>query len=351
MQLKWCIATLLFLSVVIHYIDRQCLSVLAQVIKKDLGLSPTDYANVLNAFLSAYTFMYLGSGFLVDRWGSKAALGVFMTWWSIANAFHALATKLWSLGAFRFLLGLGEPGNFMAGFRVISESFERQERLFVSGLMNAGASVGAVIAPPVVARLAIHWNWRGAFVICGSLGLLWVLPWMRVYRPLLAAPVLPVVPGEWKQYPKHPQSWGLFGTRFLSDPVWCFYLFWLPKYLVDQRGFSLQEMALVAWMPYLAADLGCDGRHGDAGEPADCQHFVFQSVHCADLPGDLCRHGLEDESANPYQSPLSDKVGGQCERHVCFWQRLGRHFVHRAYGDPAPVGVYIILQAGSPALA
>jgi MFS transporter, ACS family, hexuronate transporter len=256
MKLKWWIATLLFLSVVINYIDRQCLSVLAPVITKELGLSATGYANVLNAFLGAYTCMYIGSGFLVDRWGTKVALGVFMTWWSIANAFHALATNIWSLGAFRFLLGLGEPGNFMAGFRVISESYEKHERAFVNGLLNAGASVGAVIAPPLVAWLAIHWNWRGAFVICGLLGLIWVIPWLLVYRPLLPVSTAPKVPGEWKQYLKYPQSWGLFGSRFLSDPVWWFYLFWLPKYLVDQRGFSIQDMALVAWMPYLTADLG-----------------------------------------------------------------------------------------------
>jgi len=249
------IAGLLFLSVVINYIDRQCLSVLAPVITKELGLTPTGYANILNVFQAAYTLMYIGSGLLVDRWGARVSLAVFMGWWSVANALHAFATNAFGLGVFRFLLGLGEPGNFMAGFRAISECFKKEERALVNGLLNAGSSVGAMIAPFLVTWLYLQLSWRGAFVICGGLGLLWIVPWLMVYKPLQKFEVAKNT-GEWKQYLKLPQSWGLFGSRFLSDPVWWFYLFWLPKYLVDARGFSLQEMALVAWMPYLSADIG-----------------------------------------------------------------------------------------------
>lgn len=250
------IAGLLFLSVVINYIDRQCLSVLAPVITKELGLSPVGFATVLNVFQAAYTIMYVGSGLLVDRWGAKTSLAVFMGWWSIANALHAFATTIFGLGFFRFLLGLGEPGNFMAGFRAISECFPKQERALVNGLLNAGSSVGAMIAPLLVTWLYRQLSWRGAFVICGVLGLLWIGPWLRFYKPL--EPVVAARPnnGEWKKYLPLPQSWGLLLSRFLSDPVWWFYLFWLPKYLVDARGFTLEQMALVAWMPYLAADLG-----------------------------------------------------------------------------------------------
>lgn len=257
MELRWGIATLLFLSVVINYLDRQCLSVLAPVITKELGLSTLEYSRVLNAFLAAYTAMYLGSGFLVDRWGTRKSLGIFMGWWSVANALHAFASNVWSLGAFRFLLGLGEPGNFMAAFRAISECYEKQHRAFVNGLLNAGSSLGAMIAPVAVTWLYGQLSWRGAFVVCGVLGLLWLVPWLYYYKPLLAAPQMVAGGvGNWKDYVGKPQSWGLFLSRFLSDPVWWFYLFWLPKYLVDQRGFTLQEMALVAWLPYLSADLG-----------------------------------------------------------------------------------------------
>ncbi len=254
---RWWIASLLFLSVVINYIDRQCLSILAPVITKELHLTNLEYSRVLNAFLLAYTLMYVGSGFLVDRWGTRKSLGIFMAWWSAANALHAFAGNVWSLGAFRFLLGLGEPGNFMAAFRAISECYEKQHRALVNGLLNAGSSVGAMAAPFLVTWLYAQLSWRGAFVVCGALGLVWLVPWLWVYRPLLPpAAQTQATYGDWKRYLAEPQSWGLFLSRFLSDPVWWFYLFWLPKYLVDQRGFTLQEMALVAWMPYLSADLG-----------------------------------------------------------------------------------------------
>ncbi|MDX2266880.1 MAG: MFS transporter [Bryobacter sp.] len=260
MHIRWTIATLLFLSVVVNYLDRQCLSVLAPVITKELGLSQLEYSRVLNAFLLAYTAMYLGSGFLVDRWGTRKSLGVFMAWWSVSNMLHAFASNVWSLGAFRFLLGLGEPGNFMAAFRAISECYEKQHRAFVNGLLNAGASIGAMLAPVAVTWLYLRFSWRGAFVICGVLGLLWLIPWLRVYRPLLERQASGLTDGRnWKQYLRVKQTWGLFGARLLSDPVWWFYLFWLPKYLVEQRGFTVQQMALVAWMPYLTADLGAMG--------------------------------------------------------------------------------------------
>jgi ACS family hexuronate transporter-like MFS transporter len=225
------------------------------VITKELGLSSLEYSRVLNAFLFAYTAMYLGSGFLVDRWGTRKSLGIFMGWWSVANALHAFAGNVWSLGAFRFLLGLGEPGNFMAAFRAISECYEKQHKAIVNGLLNAGSAVGAIAAPILVPWLAEQYSWRGAFVICGALGLLWLWPWLRYYRPLIPAGPKEVA-AAWRDYLFTPQSWGLFLARFLSDPVWWFYLFWLPKYLVDQRGFTMKEMAMVAWMPYLSADLG-----------------------------------------------------------------------------------------------
>lgn len=259
MHIRWTIAGLLFLSVVINYIDRQCLSVLAPVIKKELGLSATGYANVLNAFQFAYTVMYVGSGYLVDRWGSRVSLTVFMGWWSVANALHAFANSALSLGVFRFLLGLGEPGNFMAGFRVISECYEKQHRAFVNGLLNAGSSIGAMIAPILVTMLYERFQWRGAFLVCGLLGLVWIIPWWIYYRPLLPVPETAQAADEppvWRRYFAFQQSWGLLLSRFLSDPVWWFYLFWLPTYLVEARGFTLKEMALVTWMPYLAADLG-----------------------------------------------------------------------------------------------
>jgi ACS family hexuronate transporter-like MFS transporter len=269
---RWYIAALLFLSVVINYIDRQTLSVLAPVLTKELSISPTQYANILNAFLVAYTLMNLGSGFLVNRWGTRKSLTVFMGWWSASNMLHGFAGGVWTLGAFRFLLGMGEPGNFIAGYRLISEWYAAKERAFVNGLMNAGAATGAVIAPILVTMLAHYWDWRGAFVICGLLGLIWLIPWLWFCRPVEQHPMVTAeeralveegrLPagrshqGSWKKFLRYPQSWGLFLSRFVSDPVWWFYLFWLPKYMVETRGYTVIEMGMLAWMPFLSADLG-----------------------------------------------------------------------------------------------
>jgi len=273
-HLRWWIAGLLFLSTVINYIDRQTLSVLAPVITQELGISEIAYGNILTAFLAAYTVMYLGSGLLVDRLGTRVSLATFMAWWSAANMAHALARGPWSLGGMRFLLGLGESGNFMAAFRAVSEWYPPHERALVHGLVQAGAAMGAIIAPPAITLIAANYGWRPAFVVTGGLGFVWLIAWLVLYRPPQTHPwitpaerkhvlgdeaeagIVPAVRVGWREAFMLPQTWGLLWGRFLSDPVWWFYLFWLPKYLVDRRGFTLTEMGMLAWMPYLAADCG-----------------------------------------------------------------------------------------------
>ncbi len=149
-NIRWWIAGLLFLSTVINYVDRQTLSIVAPQLTKELGLSALEYSYILNAFLVAYTLMYLGSGVLVDRWGTRKALGAFVGWWSISNMLHSMARSVFQLGTLRMLLGMGESGNFMAAFKAISEWYPAKERAFVNGLVQAGASVGAILAPPAV---------------------------------------------------------------------------------------------------------------------------------------------------------------------------------------------------------
>lgn len=257
MPIRWVIAALLFLSAVINYVDRQVLSVVAPVLTKELGITPEGYANILQAFLIPYTLMYIGSGLLVDRWGSRRALAIFMAWWSTANALHAFASGALGLGFFRFLLGLGEPGNFMAGFRLISEWYPPKEKAFVNGLLNGGAAVGAIIAPPLVATLTVWHGWRMAFVATGFMGLFWLAAWLLLVPktpPQAPASTGPKTP--WLQLLAQRDTWSLLLPRLVSDGVWWFYLFWLPKYLADQRGFSLKEIGMLAWMPYLAADIG-----------------------------------------------------------------------------------------------
>ena len=273
-NLRWWIATLLFLSTVINYIDRQTLAVVAPVLTKELNLSPTEYSRILSVFLGAYTLMYLGSGVLVDRWGTRRALGTFIAWWSSANILHAFARTGNQLAACRFLLGLGEPGNFMAATRATSEWFPVKERAFVNGLSNAGASVGAVIAPPLVVWIMKAYNWQTAFVVTGAVGFVWLAAWLALYRlpanhPNITPEELALIqsgqeapPAEarakvpWLSLLGHRQTWGLMLGRFFSDPVWWFYLFWLPKFLADKRGFTMDQIGMLAWLPYLTADAG-----------------------------------------------------------------------------------------------
>jgi MFS transporter, ACS family, hexuronate transporter len=274
-HLRWYIAALLFAATVINYIDRQALSIVAPVLTKELNLSPIQYANILQAFLYAYTVMYVVSGVIVDRWGTRLGLGLFMTWWSVANMLHAFATTAMGLGVFRFLLGVGEPGNFMAAVRAVSEWYPARERAFVNGLVNAGAAVGAIISAPLVVWLYVAYGWRSAFVITGALGLVWLVGWLLIYyvpsrHPRITEEELALInagrmdprvikagePVRWIDLLKLPQTWGLFFARFFSDPVWWFYLFWLPKYLVEQRHFTVVEMGMLVWLPYLSADLG-----------------------------------------------------------------------------------------------
>jgi len=272
-HLRWHVAALLFASTVINYVDRQTLSVLAPVLTKELHLTESEYAAILQAFLYAYTVMNVFSGILVDRWGTRLALSAFMVWWSASSILHAFARNAWHLGVCRLLLGVGEPGNFMAAFRVISEWYLPREKAFVNGLVNAGAAVGAVIAPPLVVWLLSLYGWRTTFAVTGLLGFVWLAAWLFIYEvpernrritPEELALIGGTRPGErgqtpWKALLLSRTTWALLLPRFISDPVWWFYLFWLPKYLVEKRGFTMAELGLLGWLPYLSADIGSIG--------------------------------------------------------------------------------------------
>jgi ACS family hexuronate transporter-like MFS transporter len=311
-HLRWWIAGLLFLSTVINYVDRQALSILAPALTKELEISPIAYSNILTAFLAAYTVMYVGSGFLVDRWGTRWALAAFVIWWSLANMAHGLAQGVWSLGVLRFLLGMGESGNFMAAFRAVSEWYTARERALVHGLIQGGAAIGAILAPPSITWIHAHHGWRAAFVVTGALGLVWVVLWLLLYHAperhpyltesertlLLAEAPDPKQAGTvaWRELLRQPQTFGLLVARFLSDPVWWFYLFWLPNYLVDQRGYTMAEMGMWAWMPYLSADLGAlvggwlSGRLVASGRGAIAARMLVMLPFACVMPLSLAIH-------------------------------------------------------------
>src|SRR5688572_9995793 len=172
------IAFLLFLMIALNYLDRQILSVLAPVMRKEIGLTQTDYAFAVNAFLLAYAFMYAGSGLILDRVGSRKGLAIFVALWSIANGLHAVIQGLAGLVIFRFLLGLTEPGGWTGAAKSVSERFTPAQRGLASGIFTTGAGIGAVIAPPLIVFLSLKYGWRSAFLVASVLGLLWVPLWL-----------------------------------------------------------------------------------------------------------------------------------------------------------------------------
>lgn len=263
---RWAVAGMLFLAAILNYIDRQTLSILAPTIQQDLGLSEADYGNVANLFLVAYTVSLLVSGRLVDRIGARWGMALFITWWSCANMLTGLARSFFSLGACRFLLGLGEAGNWPSSTKAVAETFPASQRGVAIGFYTMGATVGATIAPVLVIVVASRVGWQGAFVVTGALGLLWVLPWLVVYRrpkemAAVAATPETVEVSEWRRWQqvlRRRDVWLLLLGRMLTDPVWFFYQFWFAKYLFASRGLS-QESLGITWVIFLAADLGSLG--------------------------------------------------------------------------------------------
>ncbi|MCP5118992.1 MAG: MFS transporter, partial [bacterium] len=232
-HLRWYIAALLFTATVLNYVDRQVLSIVAPVLTEELHLSQIEYSNIVQSFLIAYTLMYIGSGILVDRWGTRASLAVFMVWWSIANLLHGFARYAVQLGMFRFLLGIGEPGNFMTAFRVTSEWYRPREKALVLGIVNAGAATGAIVAVPLVAGITLKYGWRTAFIATGSLGFVWLVAWLTLYyvpekhlriteeefeliRSEKATQVKERI--RWIDLLRYRQTWGLLLAKFISDP-------------------------------------------------------------------------------------------------------------------------------------
>ncbi|MGC4051177.1 MAG: MFS transporter [Paludibaculum sp.] len=298
-NLRWWITALLFFSTVINYMDRQNLSILARTIQNDLQITDMQYGYVVQAFLLAYTLSYLFAGRLTDKLGTRVSMACFVVWWSLADMLTSLSRSVVSLGIFRFLLGVGEPGNYTAAPKAVSEWFPARERGLVIGIYTAGATLGATIAPPLIALLSEHFHWRSVFLFTGSLGLIWVLPWLWLYRKPSDHPRLSdeerelildkgssamesdVMPpeGRWRHILGRRETWLLMLSRMITDPVWYFYLFWFPKYLTDARHLSLAEIGRIAWLVYLAADIGCITGGAAFGPPHPARHGARAQPH------------------------------------------------------------------------
>jgi MFS transporter, ACS family, hexuronate transporter len=254
---RWVMLAFAFVATVINYLDRQTLSVLAPVLLERFKISATTYSHIIFAFMLAYTVMNGVSGPLLDRLGTKVGYALTIAWWSAAEILHAFSAGAFSLGIFRFLLGVGEAGNYPAGVKVIGEWFPPQERSLASGIFNSGAAIGAMLAPPLLALMVLEMGWQASFVVVGALGFVWLAAWMVFYRKP------PINPGEVESPP--PGVWALAKTRFVwqftlskvfADPVWYFYTFWFPQYLKVGHGFTMKEIGETAWIPFFTAGIG-----------------------------------------------------------------------------------------------
>jgi ACS family hexuronate transporter-like MFS transporter len=271
-HLRWHIAGLLMLATTLNYLDRQTLAV--AVVSKDLDIPDAQYANIQDAWMIAYAVLQPFAGWIIDWLGTRGGMALAVILWSVAEIGHAGASGFRSFASMRFLLGLGESGNYPGAIKAVSEWFPAKERALATGIFNIGSGTGAMIAAPLVAGVIMMWGWQAAFVVTGSLGFLWVIGWLLLYRhpeahPRLSAGELEYIKaGQEPEFDRpepvsaieilaHKEAWAVMLGKFFSDPVWYFYLFWLPKYLKTEHGFDLKDIALFAWMPYVFADVGC----------------------------------------------------------------------------------------------
>ncbi|WP_228486437.1 MFS transporter [Paludibaculum fermentans] len=253
----WRIALLIAVAIAISYLDRQTLPVAIAAIQRDIPISNTQFSQLQAAFLVAYAVMYAGGGKLIDVLGTRRGFVWIMTTWSLACASHGFATGFRSLAVSRFLLGLGEGGGFPAATKAIAERFPVAQRSTAMGIINSGTAVGAMVAPPAIAAILGATSWRWVFFVTSLLGLLWTLWWLRDYTPVGAVqhgPAEPPIP--WLRLLTFRETWGLVMAKFISDAAWYFYLFWLPKYLYDVRGFDTKSVGYYAWIPYALAGVG-----------------------------------------------------------------------------------------------
>lgn len=265
---RWIIVGVIFTAIVFNYLDRQIVAILKPALKKEFSLGDEGYAVIVNLFTFCYAVMYPVSGWLVDRFGAKRIMFFGVIGWSLACLGGGLAKTVGQFGAFRGMLGLAEPTNFPSQLKAVAIWFPGKLRATANSLCVAGSSIGAIIAPPLVAWLALKYNWQTVFYVSGAVGLFIALAWWAVYREppkALAEEATASVqsrsnaPFTWPQLWKTKSLWGILLIRFVSDPVWYFCLFWLPGYLQEGSGLSLAQVGMVGWIPFLVADLGSIG--------------------------------------------------------------------------------------------
>jgi MFS transporter, ACS family, hexuronate transporter len=273
--MRWWIVWTLFFSTVTNYLSRQTFSVLSPMLATQYHFNHSEIARILGGFQISYAITWLLGGIFLDAVGTRLGLALAVSFWSLINMLTGLANSASGFTAFRFLLGIGEGLNWPGASKTVAEWFPSEERSLAVAIFDSGSSVGGALAALLVPWVAIAFGWRWSFVFSGALGLVWVGMWLRLYHPLERHPRVtreeaaliragqempPVSPERgarrWLALTRNANVWGIVLGRALTDPIWWFYVFWLPQYLSDARGFSLKRIALFAWIPFVAADLG-----------------------------------------------------------------------------------------------
>jgi ACS family hexuronate transporter-like MFS transporter len=267
---RWVICALLFFATAINYIDRQVFSILAPKLQEVIGWSEIEYGYIVFAFHVAYALGLLGVGSLMDRIGTRKGFSLAITFWSVASMAHAFARSAVGFGVARFSLALGEAGNFPGAVKTIAEWFPKKERALATGIFNSGSNVGAIAAPLLVPFIAMKFGWQWAFILTGALGFVWLVFWLMLYRRpeehrrlspdelayIQSDPAEPTVKIPWARLWPHRQTWAFSLGKFMTDPVWWFFLFWLPKYFSETYKLELTGLALPLVVIYIAADVG-----------------------------------------------------------------------------------------------
>ena len=269
---RWRIVALLFFATTINYIDRQIIGILKPYISDDLGWSEADYGYIVTAFQIAYAIGLITTGRILDKFGTRIGYLWAIIVWSIAAMAHAAARGVVSFAAARFALGLGEAANFPAAVKTVAEWFPKKERAFATGLFNSGSTVGAIVAPVIVSGITIAFGWQWAFIITGALGFIWIIFWLAYYRipekhPKVSEEELQYIIQDkenygfgnkirWAQLFKYRQTYAICGTRFISDWVWWFFLFWIPDFLSKTHDINLREVVLPLIVIYTVSSVG-----------------------------------------------------------------------------------------------
>lgn len=269
-NLRWIIVGLLFSATALSFLDRQVLSLAIIKIKDEFHMTDVEYGWINTAFLLSYAIMFTLGGWLIDKFGTRVGLAVSVGLWSLSSATHGLVQNVGQLGAARFFLGLGEGGAFPGAAKGVTEWFPQKERGFAMGIAIGGAALGAVIAPPLTVYMTTMFGWRGTFMATGLIGAIWVIIWLIFFRKpqksklitekersLISEGVKEDIGAiknsiSFRAILQTKEAWGLISIRFLLDPVFYFIMFWIPKYLSEERGVSFEQIGDLFWIPFLA---------------------------------------------------------------------------------------------------